>query len=417
MSAAVVGYSASELVGLPGLPSSAYRIRERATRERWASVAVSRRGGETRLYSLASLPLATQEALARRTVRELPSPTVPSEDERQAPASHVARATEHARLALAVAELVSRGIPVLKACATVAEETSHGARSVRRWYDAVRRHPRVEWVARLIPQWKPATKTAAMSPDAWAFLRDDYLRQSRPALRACYRRMVATAQAEGWSPIPSYHAARRRIEREVSVAERVYRREGDEALSRLYPAQERDRSALRPMQAINGDGHKADVMVLWPDGQVERPMVIGLQDLASSKALAVRVDRSENGEVVRLAIADMIRDYGVPEIAVFDNGRVWASKEMTGGQLTRYRGRIRKEDPEGLLTSSVSPCTLHRSTTVSRSPSNASGATSWRTSHGTLPSSGRMLAADPIFVRRTLTGRRPCRSRRSSRSC
>lgn len=351
MSVAVVGYSASELVGLPGLPSSPRKIRERATREHWASVAVTRRGGETRLYSLASLPLAAQEALARRTVRELPTPTLVREDEVQAPASHVQRAQERARLALAVAELVSRGVALVKACATVAEGTPHSERSVRRWYDSVRRLPRVDWIARLLPQWKPTAKSADCHPDAWAFLRDDYLRQSRPALHACYRRMVDTAKAEGWSPVPSYHAVRRRLEREVSVAERVFRREGDEALAQLYPAQERDRSALRPMQAVNGDGHLGDVMVLWPDGKVERPMVIGLQDLATSKALAVRVDRSENGEVVRLAIADMIRDYGVPDDAVFDNGRVWASKEMTGGQLTRYRGRIRKEDPEGLLTS------------------------------------------------------------------
>lgn len=352
MSVAVVGYSASELAGLPGLPRDARTVRLRAERERWACVAVTRRGGEARLYSLASLPLEAQEALARRTVMQIPTPVAPEADEIGAPAAHVARAVECARLARAVAELITRGVPLLRACETVAAETSHSARSIRRWHDAVRKLPATEWVSRLIPQWKPTgTRMADCHPDAWTYLRDDYLRQSKPALRACYRRMCTVAATHGWSPVPSYHAARRRLEREVSTAERVLRRQGEEALSRLYPAQERDRSVFRPMQAINGDGHVADVMVRWPDGKVKRPTVIGLQDLASSKILAVRVDRSENAEVIRLAVADMIRDHGVPEHAYFDNGRTWASKEMTGRQLTRYRGRIRQEDPSGLLTS------------------------------------------------------------------
>ncbi len=353
MSVAVLGYTASELAGLPGLPSSARKVRARAEREGWPCAIVTRRGGQARVYSLATLPLEVQEVLARQTVRVVTAPecSPSSEDDAvRAPESHLQIATERARLARAVAELVARGVPLLRACEVAAEGTEHAPRSVRRWHDAVRHHPTTEWVVRLLPKWKARPATTDYHAMAWQFLRDDYLRQSKPALRACYRRMVETALANGWTPVPSYHACRRRLEREVSTAERVFRREGSEALSRLYPSQERDASCFRVLEAINGDGHLADVMVLWPDGKRARPMVIGLEDLRSDKVLSVRVDRSENGEVVRLAMADVVREHGVPEHAYFDNGRVWASKEMTGGQLTRYRGKIRPEDPEGLMT-------------------------------------------------------------------
>lgn len=352
MSVAVVGYTAAELAGLPGMPSSARKVRDRAERERWPCAVVRRRGGPARVYSLATLPLEVQEALAREAVRVVTAPetSTPEDVAEQASEAHMQIARERARLVRAVAALVARGVPVLKACVLAAEGTEHAPRSVRRWFDAVRRHPSTEWVVRLLPQWKARVLQPEYHPQAWQFVRDDYLRQSKPALRACYRRMVETARANGWMPVPSYHACRRRLEREVSTAERVYRREGSEALSRLYPAQERDASCFRVLEAINGDGHLADVMVLWPDGKLARPMVIGLEDLCSDKVLTVRVDRSENGEVVRLATADVVREYGVPEHAYFDNGRVWASKAMTGGQLTRYRHKIRPEDPEGLMT-------------------------------------------------------------------
>lgn len=349
---AVLGYTAAELAGLPGMPASARAVRARAEREGWPCALVTRRGGPTRVYSLTALPLEAQEALARQAVRIVTTreSSTPEDLVEAAPEAYVQIAQERARLTRAVAELLARGVPVLKACETAAEGTAHSARSVRRWFDAVRHHPSTEWVVRLLPQWKARPAQPEYHENAWQFLRDDWLRQSKPSIRGSYRRMVDVARAKGWTPIPSYHACRRRIEREISTAERVYRREGSEALSRLYPSQQRDTSCFRVLEAVNGDGHVADVMVLWPDGVRKRPTLIGLEDLRSDKVLAVRVDRTENGEVVRLAIADMVREYGVPEHAYFDNGRVWAGKEMTGGQLTRYRNKIRPEDPEGLMT-------------------------------------------------------------------
>jgi len=64
--------------GLPGLPTSAFRIRERARRERWTARRAHRRGGG-REYAVASMPPAVQLELARRAqasgvLRLLPDP-------------------------------------------------------------------------------------------------------------------------------------------------------------------------------------------------------------------------------------------------------------------------------------------------------------------------------------------------------
>ena len=42
--------------------------------------------------------------------------------------------------------------------------------------------------------------------------------------------------------------------------------------------------------------------------------------------------------------------YGIPELITLDNGRAFASKWITGGARSRYRYRVRDEDPQGLLT-------------------------------------------------------------------
>jgi putative transposase len=64
--------------GLPGLPTSAFRLRERARRERWTARRAHRRGGGLE-YAVAAMPPAVQLELARRAqasgvLRLLPDP-------------------------------------------------------------------------------------------------------------------------------------------------------------------------------------------------------------------------------------------------------------------------------------------------------------------------------------------------------
>ncbi|MDE0880703.1 MAG: transposase, partial [Sphingomonas bacterium] len=98
------------------------------------------------------------------------------------------------------------------------------------------------------------------------------------------------------------------------------------------------------------DGHKFDVFVKWPDGRIGRPMMVALQDILSRKIVAHRIDESENALATRMVFADCFRDWGIPKACVLDNGRAFASKMITGGAKTRFRFKIKDEDPLGILT-------------------------------------------------------------------
>jgi hypothetical protein len=79
-------------------------------------------------------------------------------------------------------------------------------------------------------------------------------------------------------------------------------------------------------------------------------MMVAIQDVYSRKMLGWRIGQSENTTLTRLAFADVFRTWGIPAGCLLDNGRAFASKEITGGAKTRFRFKIRPEDLDGLLT-------------------------------------------------------------------
>ena len=104
------------------------------------------------------------------------------------------------------------------------------------------------------------------------------------------------------------------------------------------------------LSKVNIDGHKWDVFVNWPGRDKPiRPIMVAIQDIYSRKILSWRLDESENTAVTRMVFADLFRDYGIPKVCILDNGRAFASKAMTGGAKTRYRFKIKPDDPIGLL--------------------------------------------------------------------
>ncbi len=185
---------------------------------------------------------------------------------------------------------------------------------------------------------------------AWNHLASNYLRASGQSFRACYDATVEATEAHGWGPMPSYPTMKRRVDRELPTAVLIAAREGMDAATRLYPAQTQDRSHFHAMEAVNSDGHVFDVFVKWEDGSIGRPALVGFQDLYSGFVLSHRISQIENKETVRLAIADMIESWGIPEHVYFDNGRAFMSKWITGGMKTRFRLKVKDEEPEGVLT-------------------------------------------------------------------
>lgn len=369
-------YTAAELAGLPGLPGTRRQVATRATREGWERRTRSGRGGgyeyaarclpeETRTHLvMQDMRTSGQEAAEERTAKEGVAkdgrhhPSAPHEDARREqrwarferlPGKHKDEAARRAAICDRALALAAAGEPRVQACADAAREAgAHGA-TVRRWLAKVRGIPRADWLPELAPSYTGRIATAECSPEAWEYIKADWLRPEAPRLAACHERLKRAAAEHGWQ-VPSLDTLRRRLRREVPRAARVLSRRGAEALDRLYPAQRRDRSALVAMEAVNADGHRWDVFVRWPDGHVARPVGVFWQDLYSGKMLAWRVGETECAELVRLSCGDMVTRYGIPRAAYLDNGRGFASKWITGRMAWRHRFTVRDEEPAGVLT-------------------------------------------------------------------
>ncbi|MCA0304151.1 MAG: Mu transposase C-terminal domain-containing protein [Proteobacteria bacterium] len=258
-------------------------------------------------------------------------------------------AEKRAALLREVERLADGGLPRNAAFAMVAAQADVSDRTLRLWRARVADAATHDWAAYLVSHHVGSKgRDLELEPAAWDLIRSDWLRLEQPTFQSCWRRLEAVAQEKGWQ-LPSRKTVERRL-LSLPLSVRTAGRQGMEALKRLYPPQKRDRSMFHALQAVNVDGHKWDVMVKWADGTVGRPMMVAIQDLYSGKMLAWRIDRSENAESVRLAFGDLVSTYGVPDLCVLDNGRGFASKWITGGSPTRYRFKVKEDDPAGLLT-------------------------------------------------------------------
>lgn len=352
-------------------------VEMRATREGWAYQTTLGRGGQRRMFDLAKLPAPVQAAvLIHSRPAQKATPNTQSGDTSAKTAASAWRhydavkapqkdeANRRLKAIHAVRRLVKGGMPLMQARALIADQLQReGIRgascaSIARWQAIVEKAAPSDWLAMLVPHYTGRTSTAEIDPQAWEIFKADYLRLEQPTASSCYDRLVRIAKGRGWA-LPSLKTLTRRIERELPRAVRLLAREGEDALMRSYPAQERDRSMFVALQGVNADGHRWDVRVRFPDGSEGRPCIVGWQDLYSGKILAWRLCDHESSDAVRLSFGDMLRTYGVPGSVYLDNGRAFASKWMTGGTPTRYRFKVREEDPAGLITVLVGEDNVH----------------------------------------------------------
>jgi putative transposase len=335
------------------------------------------RGGRAKRYAIQDLPADMQAAIIK--ISALPSTPISSLSAMEFSsaasvaevfsyepealwnlAAHRSQAlrdegARRSKLLQQVMHLVNTGHTFGKAAVAVGGAHGVPAANLRNWYHGVNGRPGAknyavcDWAAALIPGYTGRTAGAECSPEAWDYYKADFLRLEQPAAAACYERLTRIAAERGWQ-VPSPLTLDRRLRRELSPQAIVLAREGTEVLQRLYPAQSRDRSVLHALEAVNADGHKFDVFVRWPDGTVGRPLMVAWQDIFSGKVLSYRVDRTEHTDSVRLSFGDLVEKFGLPVSTYLDNGRAFASKWMTGGTPTRYRFKVKDEDPAGILT-------------------------------------------------------------------
>lgn len=315
------------------------------------------RGGGSE-YHLSALPAEAQMRLAAEAEQAEPVFQEPVERARLSAEQHwewfdgqsdkvKAKAQHRLGCLTAVDDIEQLGQNRDFAINMISAQRNVSARSIWRWFDAVAGLDRHNWLPALADRHAGGGKAAELEPEAWEHFKADYLRLGEPAMSDCYRRLKKLAAKEGWS-VPSEKSLARRIEREISPTVLVLARQGIEALKKMFPPMKRDRSSFHALEALNGDGHKWDVFVKFPDGTIGRPMMVAFQDLYSNKMVAWRFDKSENREAIRLALGDVVEQFGLPKHIWFDNTRAFANKWLTGGASFRYRFKTRDEDPVGL---------------------------------------------------------------------
>jgi len=368
-------FSGAELAAesLPGMPKSERGWTLRAQREGWIAADREGSGWQPRKgrgggleFHISNLTEDQQAALAMRypaeaagaptRLADLPA-TAPKRallaaerwewfDRRPEAVKAIARTRLQALQA--VAALRSSAVPKTRAMQRIAAEHKATVQSLYNWEAAVRGVGESDWLPFLAPHYAGGGSHAAECPaDAWEELKADYLRLEAPGFADCYRRLQMRAGVMGWT-LPCERTLRRRMDA-LPAAVVTLAREGEEASKRQYPAQQRDRGVFHALEAVNADGHLWDVFVRWPDGSVARPMMTCFQDLYSGKLLAWRIDRSESAHSFRLAFGDLVEAWGIPDKVWLDNTRAAANKTMTGGVATRFRFKVRDEEPLGIL--------------------------------------------------------------------
>ncbi len=243
------------------------------------------------------------------------------------------------------------GSPHVQAVKVIAAEKGVSPRTVYNWIalvEGVSREDRLAYLTPRPPKKRASKEDRAQYQPFMAWLKSAYLRLERPTFAQSYRAAVMEAGRQGW-PYPILKTAKRQVDADVPRTTQVYSRQGLTGLMRCYPAQTRDRSSLTALEAVNADCHKIDIFVEWPDGTINRPQIVAFQDLYSNKILSWRVDHDPNKVMVMAAFGKLVETWGIPKRCLFDNGREFANKWMTAGAATRFRFKIREDDPIGVL--------------------------------------------------------------------
>ncbi|RJE87109.1 transposase domain-containing protein [Paracoccus onubensis] len=234
----------------------------------------------------------------------------------------------------------------------VGRRVNSAPRTIWYWFEMIEGIERADRLPYLAPRHRasrPKRKKAECSQEFLNWLRADYLRLGEPSFNSCYARVADLCEKRGLSVLQP-RTARRWIDQNIPRVTQVFARLGEAGLSKCFPPQIRDRNNLTAMEAVNADCHKIDVFVQWPGIEKPvRPQIVAFQDLYSNKVLAWRVDLDPNKVAVMSAFGELIETWGIPKHCLFDNGREFANKWLTGGAPTRFRFKMRDDDPLGVL--------------------------------------------------------------------
>lgn len=356
-------FTAQELAGLPGLPTTDRNVRLMAEREGWEGQ--RRLGSKAVEYSFAVLPAETQAALVARLVQaeqpaEAPKPTAPhtlispqrdgistsrlSDDQRDVMSARVSIIREVERMSQMVSQ--QRAILTLVGLARDGQLSPYLAERVERAND--RKTPDRTLSERTIKRWladfrkhgeialAPIRRKPDMTLPVWApvFLKH-YQRPQKPSAEAAY----AAFQAE-YPGAPSIHAVRRMLAKMPPQA-REQGRIGAREIKSLKAFHRRTADMLWPNDVWIADGHTFDAEVMNPlTGQIFRPEVTMVIDWGTRRIVGFSVNLAES----TIATLDTLRD-GVSRVGMykvlyvdngsgFDNAVVYEVNDRLGGTIT-----------------------------------------------------------------------------------
>lgn len=347
----------TELAGLPGMPKT-----ERGVSTWGSKGAIDRRPrsvGKGWEYAFASLPIETQAALLKNAmpkaepVRTRPAAATTTdrdslwESYERRPQGIKDEAARRLQALQAIDRLGEHGTARSRAVEEVARAFGESRATLYRWGKLVKGVDRTDWLAALVPGYVGRVSQADFDPAAQDFFKAQFLRAEAPSVSTCYEWLRAAAKEHGWR-IPSQRTVTRWAN-DIPAVVRTLTREGEHAVMAMYPAQRRTVADLYAMYWINGDGYKHNVFVRFPDGTIERPKTWFWQDIYGRKIVGYRTDRTEHSDMIRLALGDVIEHWGIPEHITIDNTRAAANKWLTAGVKTRYRFKVKEDDPLGLI--------------------------------------------------------------------
>jgi putative transposase len=379
---------------LDGLPTTTFRIRERAEREGWPWRPRKGSGGG-REYCVMSLlkilPPHTSQALLRAliangvaggtTAGKVPAPCgvrvdgltpnglqktgsevmtagkvpAPFSTPPAAPLADWQRRCADARAAILmeidrlagiigvtsaielVVELASRGELRPDLQAQVPAANARGGRGGKR---TLSRRSIYRWrtdAARGVDALAPASPPPAAIP-AWseALLRL-YNSPSQKSLAAVLDDLPA--ELPGDIPCPSYAAARRFLAK-VSIVERERHRSGPNAILKYKAFKRRSTAGLDPLDIVTADGHTFKADVAHPrHGKPFRPEVCALQDVTTRYVFGWSAGLAESAIVVMDAVRSGVEHLGMFGLFYTDNGSGFVGDAMTA-EVTGFLARL-----------------------------------------------------------------------------
>lgn len=320
-------------------------------------------GGHEYHYSL--LPARLQAVWQARMSGPVVDPTVTVKERkaaisREAAWEHYSRLPDtkkaEARRRLAVLDLVEAlvagGTGKDDACRIIGRQEGVSRATLFGWQRRLIGVTRADWLPFLVDHRGGARVRAEIPDEAWQAFLGLYLRpDGQPSIAECYNRVAEDlAPGKDWGKLPPVRTWARRVRAEIPAQVIKLNREGVKALDRTRPSQKRDTSVYHALEALNYDGHKLDLFVMWPGAtEPARAFLIAFQDLFSGMFVGWRLDTAETAHSFRLAFGDVIETYGLPDVVYSDNTMAAAAKSNTAGAPYRHRYKPKADDPIGLF--------------------------------------------------------------------